>query len=169
MLSFCCLGEEMSECDFGDERLNKRACSIVDTFSSHPNVSIPAAFSSRSDLEACYRFFDNESVTPEKILRPHIEATYKRIERIDFVLLVQDTTEIDLTRPKQQVRGAGPMDCESRRGAFYHPVVAFTESGVALGIVGQKAWTRTAISKDDDKTKQAKRRKTPIEDKESFR
>jgi hypothetical protein len=169
VLSFCNLADEMADCDFGDDRLNKRACSIADAFSSHPNVSIPAAFSSRSDLEACYRFFDNDSVTPDKILRPHIEATYKRIESIDFVLLVQDTTEIDLTRPEQQVRGAGPMDCESRRGAFYHPVVAFTEAGVALGIVGQKAWTRTAISKDDDKTKQAKRRKTPIEDKESFR
>lgn len=168
-MSFCSLTEEMSGCDFGDQRLNKRVRSIADTFSCHPNVSIPAAFSSRSDLEACYRFFDNENVNPDKILLPHVEATYKRIDRFDFVLLVQDTTEIDLTRPKQQVRGAGPMDCESRRGAFYHPVVAFTESGVALGIVGQKAWTRSAISKDDDLTKLAKRRKTPIEDKESFR
>jgi len=60
--------------------------------------------------QACYRFFNNDRVTPNKILQPHIEATHRRIAAVDFVLLVQDTTEIDLTRPEQQVEGAGPMD-----------------------------------------------------------
>jgi hypothetical protein len=35
-------------------------------------------------------------------------------------LLVQDTTEIDVTRPEQQVAGAGPLDGDSRRGALLH-------------------------------------------------
>ena len=39
------------------------------------------------------------------------------------------------------------MDCESRRGAFYHPMVAFDADGVALGIVGAKSWTRQQIRK----------------------
>ena len=55
----------------------------------------------------------------------------------DFVLGVQDSSEIDLTRPNQQVKGAGPMDSESLRGAFFHPLVAFNYDAVALGIVGQ--------------------------------
>jgi hypothetical protein len=163
------LSEEFSGCDFGDARLNRRAGRIADALSQKPNVSIPSAFVSRPDIEGCYRFFDNERVTPEKILRPHIEATHHRIAEFDFVLLVQDTSEIDLTRPAQQVEGAGPMDCESRRGAFFHPMVAFTAAGVALGLVGQKSWTRKLISRESPSKKSKRRRRTPIEEKESYR
>ncbi|TWU45357.1 hypothetical protein Q31b_05290 [Novipirellula aureliae] len=132
------LSRELSDCQFGDERLTKRIKKMADVLSHSPNMSIPAALKSKAEIEGCYRFFNNDNVTPEKILQPHIEATHQRINQVDYVLLVQDTTEIDLTRPEQQVDGAGPMDCESRRGAFYHPMIAFDVAGVALGIVGQK-------------------------------
>lgn len=163
------LSEELRSCQFGDERLSKRVSKIADALSRKPNVSLPAALQSRADIEACYRFCDNEKVTPEKILQPHIEGTYQRINEVDFVLLVQDTTEIDLTRPEQSVDGAGPMDCETRRGAFYHPMVAFDLGGVALGIVGQKSWTREEISNASKAEKSKQRRQTAIEDKESYR
>lgn len=112
------LSVELRGCDFGDARLNKRACKIIDILCQKPNISIPAAFTTRADIEPCYRLMSNEKVTPEKIIQPHIEATYKRIENEDYVLIVQDTTETDLTRPQQQVDGAGPMDSEARRGGF---------------------------------------------------
>ncbi len=163
------LSEELSGCDFGDVRLNQRACKVIEALGQRPNISIPAALTGRADIEACYRLMDNEGVTTDKILLPHAEATYKRIENEDFVLIVQDTTELDLTRPKQQVRGAGPMDHESRRGAFFHPMVAFNYAGVALGIVGHKLWTRDALNKKSSNEKCNERRKTPIEKKESFR
>jgi hypothetical protein len=85
------------------------------------------------------------------------------------VLLVQDTTELDLTRPEQQVQGAGPMDSESRRGVFYHPLIAFDPAGVALGIVGEKTWAREEVNKASKAEKNKKRKQTPIEEKESFR
>ena len=169
-MSIADLSDELSGCQFGDSRLTKRARKLADALSHKPNISIPAALqSSKADIEACYRFFNNEKVTPEKILQPHIEATRQRIDQVDFVLLVQDTTEIDLTRPEQQVEGAGPMDCQSRRGAFYHPMIAFDADGVALGIVGQKSWIREEISKATKAEKNKKRRETPIEEKESYR
>lgn len=163
------LSDELLDCEFGDRRLSKRASEIAKALCQHPNVSIPAAFKTRADLEACYRFFDNENVTPEKVIAPHVEATYKRIEQEELVLIVQDTTEIDLTRPVQQVAGAGPMDCESRRGAFYHPMIAFRDDGIALGIVDHKIWTRESLRTGEPIQKCEERRKTPIEDKESYR
>jgi hypothetical protein len=163
------LGEELQGCQFGDERLTKRVKLIVEALSKRPNTSIPSAMVSRAEYEACYRFFDNDNVMPEKILQPHFEATYKRLENVNVALLVQDTTEIDLTRPKQQVQGAGPMDSESRRGAFYHPMLAFDTNGISLGIIGQQSWTRDVISEDSKAEKQKKRRETPIEQKESYR
>ncbi len=142
---------------------------MAELLGQYPNISIPAALKSRADIEGAYRFFNNEQVNPERILQPHIEATYQRINSVDFALLVQDTTEIDLTRPQQQVEGAGPMDCESRRGAFFHPMIAFDAAGVPLGIVGQKSWTREEISRASDLEKAERRRRTPIEKKESYR
>ncbi|MCA9067213.1 MAG: IS4 family transposase, partial [Planctomycetaceae bacterium] len=138
-------------------RLNARLVRIVEELGANPNLSIPAATSRRAEMEAAYRFFDNDNVTPEKILQPHIEATYERISQCDVVLLVQDTTELDLTRPDQQVAGAGPMDCETRRGAFLHPLIAFRSDGVPLGTVWQKTWARehlaTHLSKAERKEK----------------
>ena len=160
---------ELSGGSFGDARLNKRACTMAEAFAQYPNFSIPAALKSRADIEGCYRFFNNDAVKPDNILQPHIEATYQRIASVDFALLVQDTSEVDLTRPQQQVVGAGPMDCESRRGAFFHPMMAFSEAGVPLGIVGQKCWARKELKRGSKAEKGADRRKTPIEDKESYR
>ena len=163
------LTQELGACQFGDMRLTKRAQRLAELLGERPNISIPAALKTRADIEACYRFFNNQRVTPETILQPHLECTRRRIEQLDFVLLVQDTTEIELTRPEQQVQGAGPMDCQSRRGAFFHPMIAFDDDGVPLGLVGQRSWTRDAISKATNAEKLQKRRQTPIEEKESYR
>lgn len=163
------LEQEFSGCDFGDERLRKRIGKLADALGQNPNISIPAALRTKADIEGCYRFFNNTRVTPEKIVEPHIQATYQRIAALDFVLLAQDTTEIDLTRPEQQVKGAGPMDCESRRGAFFHPMMAFDIDGVPLGMVSHKSWTRDQISKKSAVEKCEERRQTPIEEKESYR
>ena len=110
LMSAFSLSDELRGCDFGDARLNKRACKVIDALGQRPNISIPAALAGRADLEACYRLMDNESVTPDKVLQPHVEATFKRVELEDFVLIVQDTTEIDLTRTQQPGTGDRPME-----------------------------------------------------------
>ena len=164
------LSEEVEDAKFGDLRLSNRLVKIAEEFGANPNLSIPGATSGRAEMEAAYRFFDNEKVTPEKILQPHHAATINRIKQCDFALLVQDTTEIDLTRPGQQVDGAGPMDCESRRGAFFHPLQSFDLDGVPLGMVWQKSWARDKIETNlTSAEKSQKRKATPIEDKESLR
>ena len=133
-------------------------------------MSVPAATRGRAEMEAAYRFFDNDKVSPEKILQPHIEATRERISQAEIVLLVQDTTDIDLTRPNQQVKGAGPMEYDTRRGVFFHPLLAFNSHGLPLGVAWQKSWTRNKIKKKRTKKERDDwHRKTPIEGKESFR
>lgn len=164
------LMDEVRAVDFGDSRLNRRLGRITEEFARQPNLSIPAATTSHAEMEAAYRFFSNDKVTPEKILEPHFRATRDRITQCDFVLLVQDTTELDLTRPEQQVRGAGPMDSEARRGAFSHPLQAFDRDAIPLGMVWQKSWTRDEIETKLTKEEKSKKRKeTPIEEKESLR
>lgn len=162
--------DEVRGAEFGDQRLTKRLGKVVEELGAKPTMSVPAATHGRAEMEAAYRFFDNPKVTPEKILQPHIDATRERISQVGVVLLVQDTTELDLTRPKQQVRGAGPIECDSRRGAFFHPLVAFDAGGLPLGVAWQKNWAREKIETElTAKEKEQQRRKKPIENKESIR
>lgn len=162
--------EEFAGAEFGDLRLTKRLIKLSRTLSSKPTESIPAAANCRADWEAAYRFFDNEKVTPEKILLPHRLATLERIRQCTSVVVAQDTTEINLTRPSQQVRGAGRLGSDLQFGAYFHPLVAFSEQSLALGMVWQKSWTREP--EEQKLTKQQKdkiRRELPIEEKESVR
>lgn len=168
-MSVATLGDEFANCEFGDQRLTKRLRKLAEKLSDCPHLSIPAALITKGDVDGCYRFFDNDKVTPDDILSPHVECTYERIRQVKYVLLVQDTTEIDLTRPEQQVAGAGPMDCDARLGAFFHPMIAFDAHGVGLGLVGQKSWTRVELDKASHAEKSKKRKRKPIEEKESYR
>ena len=62
------------------------------------------------------------------------------------------------------------MEYETRRGAFFHPLLAFNSDGLPLGVAWQKVWTRSALKKDFTKNQSDEwLRKTPIEEKESFR
>ena len=164
------LQDEVRGAALGDKRLTKRLSNIIEQLGAKPNMSVPAATRGRAEMEAAYRFFDNDRVSPEKILQPHIAATRERISQSEVALLVQDTTDLDLTRPQQQVRGAGPMEYDSRRGAFFHPLLAFDSHGLPLGVAWQKVWTRKTIKKNFTKNQSDQwLRKTPIEKKESFR
>jgi hypothetical protein len=164
------LKDEVQGAALGDQRLTKRLGKIVEQLGAKPNMSVPAATHGRAEMEAAYRFFDNDKVSPEKILQPHIEATRERISQAETVLLVQDTTDLDLTRPNQQVKGAGPMEYDTRRGAFFHPLLAFNSHGLPLGVAWQKSWARSKIKKKrTKKQRDGWHRKTPIENKESFR
>lgn len=164
------LRDEVHTADFGDKRINYRYGDVVEVLGESPNNSIPAATKSRAAMEATYRFFRNAAVTPAKILKPHADATIERISQCDRVLLVQDTTELDLTRPSQQVSGAGPMDSEARRGAFAHLMVAFSSTGLPLGTVWHKLWARERIETSlSDAARVTNRQKIPIEHKESIR
>lgn len=164
------LVDEVAGVELGDRRLTRRLAVTVDRLGAQPNLSIPAAMHGRAELEAAYRFFANEAVTPDALLGTHYARTRQRISREQDCLLVQDTTEVVLTRPQQQVQGAGPMSCESQRGAFVHPLIAFTTDGLPLGVAWQKNWARTELQTDLTRAEKKKQRNaTPIEDKESMR
>ncbi len=122
--------ERELECaSFGDQRLDARFRIVLDDLSEKPSVSIPTACGGWSETCAAYRFFKSKRVDAQKVLAPHRVATLKRIAEHDVVLLIHDTTELDLTRPQERMEGAGPLNDESRCGFYDHPLLAFTRSG----------------------------------------
>jgi hypothetical protein len=162
--------ESFESARFGDTRLTKRFMKVMDRLNAAPHLSIPAAMHGRAEMEAAYRFFDNSQVTPDTILAPHVSATHERIRQVRVAVLVQDTTEIDVTRPEVQVDGVGPLTTQTRVGLYHHPLVAFDDQGLPLGTVWDKTWAREGITENlTTDEKRELRRMTPIEEKESMR
>ena len=162
--------DEIDACDFGDARLKTRLQLITQRLLEKPNMSIPSACNSRAEMEAAYRFFGNPNVTPDEILNSHASASLARLKQSRIALLVQDTTEVDLTRPDSIVSGAGPLSSDKQLGAFYHPLMAFEPSGIPMGTVWSKRWVRESIHKElTPQEKNRSRKRLPITDKESFR
>ena len=160
--------DEFSEIDLGDQRLNRRLKICTSQFSrvrdSTPERCCGAA------LKATYRLVDNDKVSLESILHEHNQGARQRCSKKARVYLIQDTTEVDITKPKQQVAGAGPLGAAKRRGFFYHPLYAICGDGIALGVVDQVLWTRTDASLESSaQERRAERKRACFEEKESSR
>src|SRR4029079_7452089 len=107
-------------------------------------------------------------VTLDKVLAPHVTRTRERMAEQKVVLLVQDTTEIDLTRPKQEVVGAGALD-GSRSGFLLHEMQAFTPAGIPLGTAWAEIINRTDGVAHASAKSRYERLCEPIEETESLR
>jgi hypothetical protein len=161
--------DETRGANFGDKRLNKRVAALLSQMGNRPVLSIPAACGGRAEMKAAYRFFDNEVVTFESVLEPHFAKTKERMAQQEVVLMVQDTSEIDLTWPELEVIGAGELD-GARRGVLLHPLHAFTPDGTPLGTAWAEVLNRPeGVSHASAAEKARHRKHTPIEEKESLR
>lgn len=157
---------ETSSAELGDERLNRRLELVLRRLAAQPDKSIPAASQGWSETQAAYRFFDNEKVTPEKVLAPHQEATRQRLRQHPVLLCIEDTSELDFTS-KPKTEGLGPLNYELTRGIHIHPMLAVTPEGLCLGVLDFWRWVRDA-SDHGGKDRQ-NRLSRPLEKKESLR
>jgi hypothetical protein len=154
----------------GNKRLKHRFKKVLDTMSQKPSLKFPAGCNGRAEVKAAYRFVDNEHVTFHSVLNPHHDATLARTREQTVVLIPQDTTELDLTRPNEIMVGAGPLNDSSRVGFYDHASLAMTPERLPLGLVDAKVWARDFEEFEKDAAqKRAERKAKPIEDKESIR
>lgn len=157
------IADELCGINLGDKRLNDRSVEVIEALAANPQASINASCMGAADTTAAYRLFDNERVTPEKILAPHRAATLLRIRQHPVVLIAQDTTELDYTKHPQ--KDAGCLNSAKRFGVYHHAHLAITPDKLPLGVVGTHSFDRTPESLG----KTEKRASLPIEEKESFR
>jgi hypothetical protein len=169
--------EELQAAEFGDVRLDARFQMVMDDLSQKPSVSIPAACGGWKETFATYRFFENRRVSYERVLQPHRQATLQRMTMHPVVLLIQDTTEADVTRPQERMKGAGPLSDESQWGFYVHPLLAVTPERIPLGVVQGEIWSRDLEEfrqrqrekEQDGGAKRKRNRNRSIEEKESLR
>lgn len=166
--------EELQPVELYDKRLEQRFRKLLDSLSKAADASIPAACRDRAEMVAAYRFFDNEKVEFESVLLPHVESSYRRVSQQSVALLVQDTTELDLTRPHSEVEGTGPLQNGNRCGALLHLLHAFTTDGTPLGTMAAEAWAREPKDQSErlkrgSSAKRIQCARKPFQEKETYR
>ena len=133
------ISEEFADTQLGDARLDRRAVTIEETLSAAPDESFPTLTGDDSELEALYRFVNNERVTPERLLAPHYAATARRAAAAGPVIVIHDTTGFSFGGETRR-RGLGRMKRAGSNGAqgyYAHlAMVASAKSGVPLGVIG---------------------------------
>src|SRR5664280_3054686 len=68
--------EEFAGAQLGDERRTKRLIKIAAAVERDPAISFPKAMRSDAELEAFYRFINNDGFSAAHILEPHREDTW---------------------------------------------------------------------------------------------
>jgi len=155
--------DELDGIQLKDKRLVSRIKRVLNALAQNPEASVNAACDGWGDTQAAYRFLKNKSVSPGQILKPHREATQRRVSTHPVVLFVQDTTELDYTdHPQRDAKYLS--DCD-HRGLYMHAQLAVTPEKLCLGVVAIDFHERELESLGKSK----ERRTLPIEEKESVR
>jgi len=148
---------------FGDKRVNRRANFMTHKMTKQLEKTLPQIFCSEADLRGAYRFFDNDLVSPKKILEPHIVETVRRCKEQNLVGVIQDSSDLDFDY-MECLEGFTPLHPNVDKGFRIHPSLAITEAGTPLGILATSNYTRA-----EDALPTKHRNSLPIEDKESYR
>ncbi len=158
--------DEFGRVEFTDGRLRHRLLGLARDLYARPIAPINQACNGdQGKIKGAYRFFKNTQVNMDTLLKPHIEATARRIQDEAVVLAVQDTTSLNYTT-HPAMAGLGPINTrkDGAQGLKLHDTLAFTPDGVPLGVLHIDCWARDPQGRNTEE-----RKALPIEEKESYR
>lgn len=158
--------QELGTARIFDGRLRKRMYQVARSFAAQAQALVPQTSNgSEAEAKGTYRFFKNQRVTMDAVLKGHVEATIERARKQEVVLSVQDTTFLNYTAHAPE--GVGPIGTKKDRsvGLVLHGTVAFSLAGTPLGVLDAQCWARDP----EEVGKKEKRHQLPIEEKESVK
>ncbi|MBK5935304.1 IS4 family transposase [Halorhodospira halophila] len=133
---------EFGSARLGDRRLTRRLVDSAQRQGEDPMRAFTAV--ARDDWPAVkgyYRLIDqpaDSEVTPENILAPHRERTWRRMQAQETVLCVQDGTDLNFTT-QPQTRGLGVIGTNQTGarslGLHLHATLALNADGLPLGVL----------------------------------
>jgi Transposase DNA-binding/Transposase Tn5 dimerisation domain len=162
--------QEFARADLRDKRLDRRLLKTAEQLAKSPSSPINEACGNWASTQAAYRLFNNPKASTPGILKPHWEATAQRMAGCGGPVLVMQDTVFFSYGSHVKTRGLGPIgksNAAHDRGLVMHNALAFTTSGVPLGIVSQTIWARGEIPEEDYQEKIERLQVTAIEEKES--
>ena len=131
--------------ELGDPRRTDRLVQMAGALAEEPAASLPSAMRSVNETIAAYRFLNMPAISHEQIMQPHWVQTRQLVQEREWVLLIADATEINLTT-HSSTSGVGPVGQGDRgRGFYVHTVLAVdADSKQILGCAYQSPWVRQA-------------------------
>lgn len=140
--------DSWAEQEFGairlwDNRLKRRLFRIAEDSFSRCEGSLPERAQDHAATMAAYRFMRNPRINMHQILDAHRQATLARCLRHPVVLAPQDTTYLNYSA-LQATEGLGPIGTtvNGPQGLVLHNALAFTPTGVPLGVMAADCWAR---------------------------
>jgi len=144
--------ETFGAADLGDPRRTDRLVKVAAALGENPSVSLPRSMRNWAETQGAYRFLGNEAVSHEQIMMPHWIQTRSEAEQRSQVLLIGDTTDVNLSSHKT-TKGLGPVGRGNKaQGFFVHSVLAVDASDKQLlGCMGQEAFVREPAPEKETK------------------
>jgi hypothetical protein len=140
-----------------DLRRTRRAVKAATDLAKNPLGSLPAQMHTWKETKALYRWLDEPDVTFAALMHPHLHQTRDQATSSPVVLLVQDTTDIDLSH-RRKVSGVGQIGNERGRGFFVQTVLAVRpEMREVLGCMAQEAFVRIPAPDGEQRQQRLKR------------
>jgi Transposase DNA-binding len=125
-----------------DLRRTRRAVQAAASLAENPLGSLPAQLHTWKATKALYRLLGEEDVSFAALLQPHIQQTRTQATAAPVSLLVQDTTDIDLSH-RRPISGGGQIGNERGRGFFLQTVLAVhPQTRAVLGCLAQEPFVR---------------------------
>jgi hypothetical protein len=133
--------DEFLGAELGDLRRTDRLLSIVEAVSAAPDKSLPEIARDDAELEAMYRFFENDGIDPVEMLVPHFEATAARSAGFKSIIVIHDTTRVLYSLEDDLRAGLGRHG--NKQGFMALPALVLGGDGdnVPLGLAAFDAWT----------------------------
>ncbi len=123
----------------------------------NPLGSLPAQMRTWRETKALYRLLDEPDVTFAALMQPHLQQTREQATSAPVVLLVQDTTDIDLSH-RRKISGVGQIGNERGRGFFVQTVLAVRpQTREVLGCMAQEPFVRIPAPQGEQRYQRRKR------------
>src|SRR6266550_201762 len=140
-----------------DLRRTRRAVQAATKLAENPLGSLPAQMHTWKETKAWYRWLDEPDVSFAALMQPHLHQTREQANASPVVLLVQDTTDIDLSH-RHKISGVGQIGNERGRGFFVQTVLAVRPgTREVLGCIAQEPFVRTPAPEGEQRYPRRKR------------
>ena len=135
--------QQWATADLGDRRRTQRAIEIGAKMAAHPDASLPNQMESRAALRGAYLLLNHPDISLDALLTPHCQATLRAAGQQPWVLMVEDTTELDYTA-HPHTSGLGPIGDGRGRGLLLHSTLAvLPDTRSVLGLAHAQVVRRT--------------------------
>ncbi|OLC62943.1 MAG: hypothetical protein AUH89_00590 [Ktedonobacter sp. 13_1_40CM_4_52_4] len=140
-----------------DLRRTRRAVKAATNLAENPLGSLPAQMHTWKETKALYRWLDEPDVTFAALMQPHLHQSREQATSAPVVLLVQDTTDIDLSH-RRKISGVGQIGNERGRGFFVQTVLAVRpQTREVLGCMAQEPLVRIPAPEGEQRYQRRKR------------